>query len=161
MSSASIKLFLAGMFLVMAFGVQSYAQPSGSQPREDGESAALMSQARSLKDRELLERAEQRSEALWSRLFEIQMQEIELRTRIEDLEYRSSPEGIGRALAFVGSVRPMDELRVALRNRLEGEKARLTGMLDVLASSRERIESAIQDADAQVERLSRRLNSIQ
>jgi hypothetical protein len=50
------------------------------------------------------------------------MKEIELQAQLEDLDYRLLPENIQKALAFVGSVRPMDELREALRIRIENEK---------------------------------------
>jgi hypothetical protein len=51
----------------------------------------------------------------------------------------------------------MDELRDALRARLEGEKARVSNMLELLAARRERLEVAIAEADARVERLRQRL----
>jgi len=41
----------------------------------------------------------------------------------------------------------MDELRDALRIRLESEKARVNKQLDLLASTRERLEAAIREAE--------------
>ena len=41
------------------------------------------------------------------------MREFELETRLDELNYQMTPDRIQRALAFVGSVRPMDELRDA------------------------------------------------
>ena len=53
-------------------------------------------------------------------------------------------------------MRPMDELRDALRIRLESEKARVNKQLDLLASTRERLEAAIREADAELERVRQR-----
>lgn len=53
----------------------------------------------------------------------------------------------------------MDELRDALRVKLENEKARLNRQLEVLESRRERLEAAIREAEADVEHLRQRLSS--
>jgi predicted nuclease with TOPRIM domain len=87
------------------------------------------------------------------------MRELDLQTRVDDLDYQLTPDSIQRALAFVGSVRPMDELRDALRVRLESEKARLNKQFELLESRRGRLEAAISEADADVERLRQRLGS--
>ena len=97
-----------------------------------------------------------RAESLRAKLFDLQLQELDLQAHLDELDYRMTPDGIQRALAFVGSVRPLDELRNALRIRLEGEKARVNRQLELLASSRERLEEAIRDADAEIERLRQR-----
>jgi predicted nuclease with TOPRIM domain len=87
------------------------------------------------------------------------MRELDLQTCVDDLDYQLTPDSIQRALAFVGSVRPMDELRDALRVRLESEKARLNKQFELLESRRGRLEAAISEADADVERLRQRLGS--
>ena len=108
-------------------------------------------------DAEMLARAENRADALRDQLANLQMREIELLARIDELDYRMKPESIQQTLAFVGSVRPMDELRSNLRVRLEREKSRLNAQLDVLSATRVRLEASIRDADAECERLRQRL----
>jgi hypothetical protein len=147
-----ITRFLVGVFVVIAFDAVGSAQ---SQISEPGCDATLEAQGSGLIAVETLTRAEQRVEALRSRLLEIQTKEMELQDLLDELDYRMSPENIQRALLFVGSVRPMDERRDALRTRLENEKARVNKQLELLASSRMRLEAAISDAERQVERLRR------
>ena len=105
----------------------------------------------------MLTRAENRAGALRDQLVNLQMREIELQARLDELDYRMKPETIQRALAFVGSVRPMDELRSNLRARIEREKNRTIAQLDLLAATRIKLEAALRDADAECERLRQRL----
>ncbi|HYV05908.1 MAG TPA: hypothetical protein VFB82_15035, partial [Blastocatellia bacterium] len=72
--------------------------------------------------------------------------------RIEDLNYRLTPEAIQRSLWLATSVRPMDELREALRLRLENEKARVNKQLDLLASRREKLEAAVREVELEAAR---------
>lgn len=111
-------------------------------------------------DAEMLARAENRADALRDQLVNLQMREIELQARLDELEYRMKPEAIQQTLAFVGSVRPMDELRSNLRVRLEREKNRINTQLDLLEATRVKLEAAIRDADAECERLRQRLARI-
>ena len=160
MSNLRFKTFFLGIVLTAMTGIEAYAQPTESRVPEACESSPLKQQS-TLSDRELLARAEQRSESLWAKLFEIQMQEIVLQTRLDDLDYRLTPDGIRQALAFVGSVRPMDELRDSLRSRLEVERARIGGLMDNLALARQRVEESIRQNDTELERLRQRLSSAQ
>src|SRR5678815_4537649 len=109
MFKLQLKHFFLASVLTTVMGVESFAQSNESRPPEACESNTLKQQV--ISDRERLARAEQRSDTLWAKLFEIQLQEIDLQTRLDDLDYRLTPDGIRQALAFVGSVRPMDELR--------------------------------------------------
>ena len=139
-----IKHFMAGLFLALTVAGQSSAQSPEAQ-------------SSSLSDAERVAKAEERVEAMRAKLVDIQMHELDLQARLDDLEFRLSPDSIQRALAFVGSVRPMDEMREALRVRLESEKARVNKRLELLASSRERLEAAISRAESEIERLRERL----
>lgn len=152
-----VTRFLVVLFVVMAFAAQALAQSSSrSEPNCD---ATLEAQASSLVAAETLTRAEQRVEALRARLLEIQMKEMELQDRLDELDYQMSPENIQRVLLFVGSARPMDERRDALRTRLENERARVNKQIELLAPTRMRLEAGIRDAEREVERLRQRLNS--
>ena len=160
MNNLRFKTLFFGIVLTAMTGIEAFAQPPESRLPEACDSTAFTHQA-AVNDRELLAKVEQRSEALWAKLFEMQMQEIDLQSRLDDLDYRLTPDGIRRALAFVGSVRPMDELRDALRVRLEAEKARISGLMENLAQARQRVEESIRQTDAEVERLRQRLSSDQ
>jgi hypothetical protein len=58
------------------------------------------------------------------------------------------PENIERSLAGVGSTRP-EELREMRRRQLSIEREGVRAQLKILASSRERLESAIRTAEGQ------------
>ena len=159
MCKLQITRSLAVLFLALALGATGFAQSAGSQPPDEGEKAAPKSHARGLIERDVLARAEERAESLRTRLFELSMQELELQNQLDYLDFRLTPDSIQRALAFIGSPRPMDELRDGLRARLENEKERVNKRLELLGASRERLEAEIKRADAEVERIRERLNS--
>lgn len=145
--------FIAALFLAFMFSGNVLAQSVKSRSQEPCENDPVKVQTIGLTERELLARAEERAESLRTRVFDIKMQELDLQARLEDLDYRSSPESLTRLIVFISSVRPMDELRDTLRGRFESEKARVNKQLEMLASSRERLEAAIREADSEVERL--------
>jgi hypothetical protein len=157
MCTLTTKRFLTGLFLALALGANARAQSAGGRAPDAGEPATLRAQAGQLISLEVVARAEQRAEELRAKLFDLQMEEMYLLDQLDDLEYRMRPDNLQRALAFVGSTRPMDELRDALRLRLENEKARANKQLEFLASSRERLTAALARADQEVERLRERL----
>ena len=159
MGKMLITRVLTGFLLALMLGARVFAQSAASQSPNTGDNDELKAQAGCL-IQETIARAEDRTEALRSRLVELQIQEVDLQSRLDDLDYALTPDSIQRALAFVGSVRPMDELRASLRERLESEKARLTKQLELLASGRERLEAELSRADAEVDRLRQRLACI-
>jgi hypothetical protein len=124
MCKIQITRFLLGFSVALAMAAASMAQSQESRSSDGCERNGLTAKANSHIDLEMATRAEQRVESLRAQLFDLEMIELELQARVDDLDYQLTPDGIQRALAFVGSVRPMDELRDALRVRLEGEKAR-------------------------------------
>lgn len=158
MFNIQIKRFLAGLFLTLAIGAHAFAQSNEAQPSDGDENARAKAQASSLTNLEMLARTEQRAESLRTRLFEIQVQELNLQSRIEDTDYQLMPENIRQAVMYVGLVRPMDELRETLRRRLESEKARLNKQLELLTSNRHQLEAAINRVDSEIERLRNRLD---
>lgn len=174
MCARQSKRFLIGLFVALMLAEPGFAQTAtvvngapGQKPNEKlvmiDEAADKLAvgdqqdQKRSLIEIEMLTRAENRSDALRAQLLDVQMKEIDLQARLDDLDDRLRPENIQQAFALVGSARPMDELRDELRARLESEKGRTNAQLDLLAATQTRLEAAIREADAECARLRQRL----
>jgi hypothetical protein len=169
------KGFLTGVLIVLMTvsgfaqreSARPYAQTKATEPNKETVTVDLgvdtrtvrdeQNQSQSRVDAELLARAENRADALRDQLANLQMREIELQARLDELDYRMKPESIQQALLFVASVRPMDELRSGIRARLEKEKTRTNAQLELVAATRAKLEAAIRDADAECERLRKRL----
>jgi septal ring factor EnvC (AmiA/AmiB activator) len=113
---------------------------------------------RTLVDLERLSRAEQRSADLWKQLRDVESQQADLQSRLEEIDYNLRPENIDRAVAGFGSMRP-EELREQRRKSLEAEKMRVQKQLDQLTANHTRLETAIASADADVERIRTRLDA--
>lgn len=113
-------------------------------------------QQRTLVDMERLSRAEVRAEALRTQLRDVQEKEGQLQARLEQVEYNLKPENIDRSVSTYGSTRP-EEAREARRTSLESEKVRTRSQLDLFATSRQRLETAIVNADLEVDKLRRRI----
>ena len=152
--------FLVSLFLALALAPQSFAQAPASRPAEASEPSTGKAVASRVLDLDLIAQAEQRAETMRAKLLTMQMQEIDFQAWLEDLDYQLQPDRIQAALAFVGSVRPMDELRDGLRTRLENEKARVMRKRELLIANRDRLEEALKRAEAEIERLRQRLNSL-
>jgi septal ring factor EnvC (AmiA/AmiB activator) len=113
---------------------------------------------RLLVDLERLSRAEQRSAALWKELRDVESQQADLQARAEEITYALKPENIERSVAGYGTTRP-EELREQRRKQLENEKVRTEKQLDQLSANHARLEQAIAGADAEAERLRKRLDA--
>ena len=116
----------------------------------------MQSNERSLLDMERLTRAEQRSESLRAQQLETESKLADFHAQLDQVEYSSKPENIERSMAGYGSTRPEDA-REARRRQLESEKARLQVQIRILETSRTRLETAVANADAEVDMLRRRL----
>lgn len=114
-------------------------------------------QQRTLVDLERLSRAEQRAEGLRAQLIGTQEKETNLTARLEQLEFDLRPENIERVAAPYGSLRPEDA-REARRRGLEREKSLVSAQLETIRAGRQRLESAIAAADAEVDRLRKRID---
>ena len=86
-------------------------------------------------------------EKLRAQLLDVQMQEDGLRGRLDQLNEAIKPENIERSLAGVGSTRP-EELREHRRRQLAIERDGVQAQLKTLETSRQRLESAIANAEA-------------
>ena len=85
-------------------------------------------------------------EGLRAQLLDVEAKEGVLQTRMKQLDEDMRPENIERSMALTGSTRP-EELREQRRRQLEAEKARVQAQLDLLATSRARLETAIATAE--------------
>jgi len=151
MSGIKIVRALVGFFIFFALYIPGFAQSVATKERTQiCERGELKSQASSRVSIDTINRVEQ-IEALRARLLEIQMKKVELQDRLDELDYELQPDSIQRALAFVGSVRPMDELRSALRLKLENERARVNELLDLLDLRGQQLEAAISGAEKEAE----------
>lgn len=79
-------------------------------------------------------------------LLDVQAKEEELRAHVQQLDEALKPENIERSLAGVGSTRP-EELREARRKQLQIERDGAQAQLNVLETTRMRLETAIRDAE--------------
>jgi len=110
---------------------------------------------RSLIDMERLTRAEQRAESLRLQQVDVESKLADLQSRLEQIEYSLKPENIERAAGY-GTTRP-EEARETRRRQLESEKARTQAQIRILETSRAKLETAVNTADAEVDTLRRRL----
>ena len=92
--------------------------------------------------------AAQSLETLRTQLRNAQAKEAELQTRQHQLDEDLKPENIERSLAGVGSTRP-EELRESRRRQLTIERDGVRAQLNLITTSRERLESVIQTAEGQ------------
>lgn len=90
--------------------------------------------------------AEQNVADLRAQLNDVQAKENELQARARQLDEDLKPENIERSLAGVGSTKP-EELRELRRRQLNIERDSVRKQLNLLATSRQRLESAIRTAE--------------
>ena len=90
--------------------------------------------------------AAQRADDLLSQLLDAQAKEAELEARVRQLDEALKPENIERSLAGIGSTRP-EELREQRRRQLTTERDGVRAQLKLVATSRERLETAIRSAE--------------
>jgi len=102
--------------------------------------------------------AQERAASLRLQLADLQARQVELQTRLRQLEEDLKPENIENSLAGVGSTHPED-LRAQRRRELEMERTTLRTQLDLLAASRTRLETGIAQADADAYRQSAGTNA--
>lgn len=114
-----IKPGLASLLLLLAFTTNAYAQESAAES----------------------------AEKLRAELLEVQTKEESFRVRLQQLEESLKPENIERSLAGIGSTKP-EQLRESRRRQLTIERDGVLAQLNILETSRQRLETAIVNADA-------------
>jgi len=87
---------------------------------------------------------------LKQQLLDLELQEMPIRMRLEEVDELLKPESVERELAGIGSVHP-EELREHRRKLLTIERNGLQTQLDLLEEDRERIEAAIAGAATRLE----------
>src|SRR5215217_5111924 len=108
-------------------------------------------------DMERLTRAEQRAEQLRSQLVDIQSKIADFESRLEQLDYALKPENIERSTQGYGTVHP-EEARDVRKRQLESERGRVQAQLRLAESSKTRLETAVANADTEVDHLRMKLN---
>jgi len=95
---------------------------------------------------ETTESAAESAEKLRAQLLEVHEKEDVLHTRLQQLDESIKPENIERSLAGVGSTRP-EELRESRRRQLTIERDGVLAQLQTLETSRQRLETALANAE--------------
>lgn len=90
--------------------------------------------------------AAERVDRIKSQLLELQGKEEALKAKATYLEEALKPENIERSLAGVGSTRP-EELRETRRRQLTIERDGVLAQLKILETSRNRLETALREAE--------------
>lgn len=106
-------------------------------------------------DMERLTRAEQRAESLRVQQVDVESKLADLQSKLEQIEFMMKPENIERAAGF-GTVHP-EEARESRRRQLENERKRVQAQINILETSRTRLETAVRTADAEVDSLRRKI----
>lgn len=107
-----------------------------------------------LENIERLVRAEQRASSLRGQLDEVKAKETDLRGRLEEVDVSLRPENV--AYRRGTHIKLAKEEREPQRHRLEAEKARMQEELNIIVPSRKRLESAVAEADAEIEQMHRK-----
>ncbi|HEX5709662.1 MAG TPA: hypothetical protein VFX96_20455 [Pyrinomonadaceae bacterium] len=118
----------------------------------------LKGEQRILVDLERLTRAEQRAEGLRAQLRDVMDKEFALQERAAQLEEELESDAIERRAALIGSLNPA-AVRESIRRSLERERERVQTQLQMLTTSRARLESAVASADNEVERIKARIEA--
>jgi predicted RNase H-like nuclease (RuvC/YqgF family) len=131
---------------------------SGQVEQLSGQLTQMKADQKAMFDLERLTRAEQRAEQLRTQLREVTDKEFQLQERLAEIEYELRPDSIQRRAALVGSLNP-SAVRDAIAQQLERERTRINKQLELLATSRTRLEASVATADAEVERLRQRVEA--
>jgi len=108
-------------------------------------------------DMERLTRAEQRAEQLRSQLMDTQAKIGDFEATLDQIDFALQPENIESSTAGYGSTRP-EQAREARKKQLEGQKSRIQAQLKLAESSKARLETAVANADSEVDLLRAKLN---
>lgn len=91
--------------------------------------------------------AGERAATLRQQIADNEAKQAELKSRLQELDEAMKPENIEKSLAGVGSTKPED-LRDQKLKQFEAERKGVQSQLDLLATSRTRLEQSLARADA-------------
>jgi chromosome segregation ATPase len=111
------------------------------------------------REMERLTRAEQRAEQLRSQLIDVQAKIANFEATLEQIDFALRPENIESSTAGYGSTRP-EATRDARKKQLEGEKSRVQAQLKLVEQSKTRLETAVSNADAEVDLLRAKVSQL-
>ena len=111
------------------------------------------------RDMERLTRAEQRAEQLRSQLIDVQTKIADFEAKLEQIDFALRPENIESSTAGYGSTRP-EAARDARKKQLESEKTRVQAQLKLVETSKTRLETAVANADNEVDLLRAKLQQL-
>jgi chromosome segregation ATPase len=111
------------------------------------------------RDMERLTRAEQRAEQLRSQLIDVQAKIADFESKLEQIDFALRPENIESSTAGYGSTRP-EAARDARKKQLESEKTRVQTQLKLVEGSKTRLETAVANADNEVDLLRAKLQQL-
>ena len=131
---------------------------TGQIEQLSGQLNQMKADQKAMYDLERLTRAEQRAEQMRTQLREVTDKEFQLQERLAEIDYESQPDSIQRRAALVGSLNP-SAVRDAMVQQLERERTRIRKQLELLATSRARLEASVATADAEVDRLRQRVDA--
>lgn len=131
---------------------------SGQVEQLSGQLNQMKADQKAMFDLERLTRAEQRAEQIRTQLREVTDKEFQFQERLAEIEYELRPESIQRRSALIGSLNP-SAVRDAIEQQLTRERTRINKQLELLATSRVRLEASVATADAEVERLRQRVDA--
>ena len=131
---------------------------SGQVEQLSGQLTQMKADQKAMFDLERLTRAEQRAEQFRTQLREVTDKEFQLQERLAEIEYELRPDSIQRRAAIIGSLNP-SAVRDAIAQQLARERTRINKQLELLATSRTRLEASVATADAEVDRLRQRVEA--
>jgi hypothetical protein len=111
------------------------------------------------REMERLTRAEQRAEQLRTQLIDVQAKIANFEATLEQIEFALRPENIESSTAGYGSTRP-EATRDARKKQLEGERSRVQAQLKLVEQSKARLETAVSNADAEVDLLRAKVSQL-
>src|SRR6185295_10955507 len=87
----------------------------------------------------------------------VQAKETDIQLHLDQLDYALQPDQIERAVAMFGTTHP-EVARDQRKKQLENQRAKVKAQFDQLEQSRVRLETAVANADAEVDKLQQQIN---
>jgi len=92
-------------------------------------------------------------------LIDVQGKIADFEAKLELIEFAIRPENIESSTAGYGSTRP-EQAREARKKQLEGERTRVQAQLKLVENSKTRLETAVANADSEVDLLRAKIQQL-